>query len=222
MKYLFVLAHPDDEADVGGTIWKLSRTGHDVAVAITVGKASARRNLSDKLAQEEETSMRMLGVKQVYHADFPNIKMNIVPQQQIVQFVEECISDWRAEAVVTHHGADVNIDHAITGQATMTAFKAIQSRHEDTPLRLLLLCETAGATEWALDLARDRFQPNYFVAIGEDGLDRKVKAHEVYEGVMRAYPHPQSYEVYRGLAAERGAQCNSDYAEAFQCVYRSE
>ena len=216
------MAHPDDEADVGGTIWKLSQTGHEVAVAITVGKASARRNLSDKLAQEEEASMRLLGVKQVYHADFPNIKMNIVPQGEIIRFIEECILDWQAQAVVTHHGADVNIDHSITGKAAMAAFKSIHSRTESSQLQLLLLCETAGATEWALDVSRGRFQPNYFVVIGKDGLKRKIKAHEVYTGVMRAYPHPQSYEVYEGLAAFRGTQCHGDYAEAYQCVYRSE
>ena len=32
MRYLFVIAHPDDEADVGGTIYKLSHSGHEIAV----------------------------------------------------------------------------------------------------------------------------------------------------------------------------------------------
>lgn len=63
MRYLFVMAHPDDEADVGGTIYKLGKQGHDVAVAILVGKAAARRNLSSKLQQEEQASMDLLGVK---------------------------------------------------------------------------------------------------------------------------------------------------------------
>lgn len=222
MKHLFVLAHPDDEADVGGTIWKLSKAGHEVAVAITVGKVSARRNLSDRLASEEDASMRLLGVKKVYHADFPNIKTNIVPQQDIIQFIQETIIDWQPQAIVTHHGSDVNIDHAITGKATVAASKKFRSKAETPQLRLLLLCETAGATEWALDASRQLFVPNYFVIIGQEGLEQKVKAHEMYAGVMRPFPHPQCYEVYQGLAAFRGAQCHGDYAEAFQCIFQSE
>jgi signal transduction histidine kinase len=53
LKYLFVMAHPDDEADLGGTIWRLFKCGHQVAVAIVVGKVSARRNLSETLETEE-------------------------------------------------------------------------------------------------------------------------------------------------------------------------
>ena len=35
MNYLFVVAHPDDESDAaGGTIHKLIKEGHNVAVAI--------------------------------------------------------------------------------------------------------------------------------------------------------------------------------------------
>ena len=56
-KWLFVLAHPDDEADVGGTIYKLSQSGERVAVALLVSKAAARRNLSSDLANEEKRSM---------------------------------------------------------------------------------------------------------------------------------------------------------------------
>ena len=222
MRYLFVLAHPDDETDVGGTICKLVSEGHEVAVAITVGKVSARRNLSDKLNEEEAASMRLLGVTKVYHADFPNIKMNIVPHNQIINFIEETIIDWQADALVTHHCADVNIDHAETGRATIAASRLVDQKRNHPKLRLILLCETAGATEWALNTSRQRFQPNYYVVIGREGLDRKIKAHELYSGVMRQYPHPQSYEVYRGLAAFRGAQCQGEFAEAFQCIYRSE
>ena len=89
-------------------------------------------------------------------------------------------------------------------------------------LRLLLIAETAYATEWALDSAKNRFTPNYFVEIGEEGLEKKKEAHAVYEGVMRPYPHPESREVYEGLAAYRGAQAGLKYAEAFECVFRSE
>ena len=222
MRYLFVMAHPDDEADVGGTIWKLSRQGNEVAVVITVGKVAARRNLSDSLNAEEAESMKMLGVHKVFHADFPNIKMNTTPHLEVVRFIENCIENWGAEAIVTHHTADVNIDHAETARATISACRMPYGIESLPSLKLFLMCETAGATEWALNSSMNRFAPNYFVEIGKNGLERKIRAHEAYKGVMRPFPHPQSRQIYEGLAAFRGAQCGCEYAEAFQCVFQCE
>ena len=222
MKYLFIMAHPDDEADVGGTIYKLTHSGHEVAVAIMVGKAEARRNLSEELDKEEKASMDLLGVSKVYHADFPNIKTNTVPHLELVQFIESCIKDWQAEAIVTHHSADVNIDHAITSEAAIAACRLFQRTDGVPRLRQLLFCETAGATEWALDSSKNRFMPNFFVEIGREGLEIKLQAHSLYSGVPRPYPHSYSKECYEGLAAYRGVQCGCNYAESFQCVFRSE
>lgn len=222
MRYLFVMAHPDDEADVGGTIYTLTKKCHEVAVAILVGKVAARRNLSGNLEQEEQASMQMLGVSKVYHADFPNIKLNIVPHLELVQFIEGCIEDWGAEAIVTHHVADVNIDHSVTGTAAMAACRLFQRKTGIPRLRLFMMAETTAATEWALNSSANRFTPNYFVEIGEEGVAKKIAAHAVYEGVMRSYPHPQSSEVFEGLAAYRGSQCGCNYAEAFECVFRAE
>ena len=79
MNYLVVVAHPDDEVlGAGATINKLINEGNQVAVAIMSGKAAARQGLSMTLSEDEAKAMRIMGVKQVYHADFPNIKMNIL------------------------------------------------------------------------------------------------------------------------------------------------
>lgn len=222
MKYLFIIAHPDDEVDVGGTIHKLTRDGNEVAVAILVEKVAIRRNLSIKLALEEQESMDILSVDKVYHADFPNIKTNVVPHLELVRFIEYCIDDWKAEAVVTHHSADVNIDHVITSTAAIAAVRLFQRRVGVPRLKLVLMMESAGVTEWALDSSMNRFVANYFIEIGREGLDTKLRAHNVYKGVSRPYPHPYSNETYEGLAAYRGAQSGCNYAEAFECVFRSE
>ena len=219
-KWLFVLAHPDDEADVGGTIYKLSRAGYAVAVALLVSKAAARSNLSSDLSEEEQKSMSVLGVSKVYHEDFPNIQMNTVPHIEIVSFIERCIRDWGAEAIVTHHSADVNIDHKVTSEAVMAACRLPQRKDEPFRLRLFLMCEVSGATEWSLDCSKNRFTPNYYVEIGREGLEVKWKAFSAYRGVPRKYPHPYSKESFEGLAAYRGAQSGCNYAEAFECVFQ--
>lgn len=222
MNYLFVVAHPDDESDAaGGTIHKLIKEGHKVAVVIMVSQAAARTKLSDTLSSDEEEAMKILGVHKVYHADFPNIKMNTVPHLEMVQFIESCIDDFHAEAIVTHHPTDTNIDHRETSYAAQAACRFFQRREVSYRLKLLMYMETPSATEWSLDSSSLRFTPNRFIEIGRDGLDVKIRALQAYKGVMRPYPHPRSVEAYEGLAAYRGCQAGLKYAESFEVVFEA-
>ena len=222
MNYLVVVAHPDDEVlGAGATIHKLIKDGHKVAVAFMVGKAEARANLSESLSEDETKAMSILGVKKTYQADFPNIKMNTVPHLELVQFIESCISDWKAEGIITHHPSDTNIDHQETSNAVNAACRLFQ-RVEGLPrLRELLFMEIPSSTEWSLNTAENRFTPNLFVEIGEAGVKVKLEALAVYKGVMRPFPHPRSEKAIEGLAAYRGVQGGCDYAEAFECVFRN-
>lgn len=220
MNYLFVVAHPDDESDAaGGTISKLISEGNNVAVAIMVSRVSARRNLSETLLGDEEKAMAILKVEKVYHADFPNIKMNMVPHIELVQFIESCIEDFNADAIVTHHPSDTNNDHVMTSYAAQAACRLFQRRPGIVALKLFMYMETPSATEWSLDSSSHRFTPNYYVEIGRKGFDIKIEALQAYKGVMRPYPHPRSIEAYEGLAAFRGCQAGCNYAEAFELVF---
>ena len=223
MNYLVVVAHPDDETlGAGATIHKSIGEGHKVAVAIMSGHASARANISETLEDDEKKAMGILGVGKVYHADFPNIKMNTVPHLELVQFIEQCIFDWLAEAIITHHPSDVNIDHQETSHAVNAACRLFQRTDGVPKLRELLYMEALSSTEWSLDSSVNRFTPNTFVEIGEEGLAVKLKALSAYIGVMRPYPHPRSKEGITGLAAYRGCQAGINFAEAFECVFRTD
>jgi len=221
MKYLIVVAHPDDEClGAGATIHKLVRAGNSVAVATMANQAAARVNLSSTLAEEQARAFEILGIGKAYAADFPNIKMNAVPHLELVQFIEGCIQDFGAEAIITHHPSDTNNDHAITSGAAQAAARLFQRREGVPALRELRYMENASATEWSLDSSLNRFMPNCYVEIGEEGLAVKLRALACYKGVMRPYPHPRSAEALRGLAAWRGAQAGCVYAEAFETVFR--
>ena len=221
MNYLVVVAHPDDEVlGAGATIHKLIQEGHKVAVAIMVSQPAARKDLSSSLSDDEEEAMKMLGVEKTYHADFPNIKMNTVPHLELVQFVEKCIEDWSAEAIITHHPSDTNNDHVQTSLAVQAASRLFQRRENIPALKELLYMEVPSSTEWSLDSPSSRFTPNFFVEIGKEGVEVKIKALSAYKGVMRLYPHPRSNEALEGLAVYRGSQSGCNYAEAFECVYK--
>lgn len=222
MKYLVVVAHPDDETlGAGATIHKLAKQGHSVAVAIMASQAAARKNLSETLSEDEAKAMSMLGVAKTYHADFPNIKMNTVPHLELVQFIEKCIEDWGAEAIITNHPSDTNIDHQETAKAVNAACRLFQRREGVPKLKELLYMETLSCTEWSLNTAENRFVPNLFVEVGIEGVHKKIEALSEYAGVMRPYPHPRSRTAIEGLAAYRGCQAGCNYAEAFECVFRA-
>ena len=222
MNYLVVVAHPDDEVlGAGATINKLINGSHKVAVAIMVSKAAARRDLSATLSDDEAKAMSIMGVEKTYHADFPNIQMNTVPHLELVQFIESCIADWKAEAIITHHPSDTNIDHQETARAVNAACRLFQRREEVPKLRELLYMEVPSSTEWSLNTAENRFSPNLFIEVGEVGVQKKIEALKAYTGVMRPYPHPRSEKAIEGLAAYRGCEAGCDYAEAFESAFRS-
>ena len=222
MNYLFVVAHPDDETDgSGATIHKLVSEGNKVAVCVMASKAEARRHLSETLDSDMKQAMSVLGVSKIYEGNFPNIKMNMVPHLELVQFIESAIEDFQAEAIITHHPADTNNDHVMTSYAAQAASRLFQRRPGIPSLKLFLYMEAPSSTEWSLDSGKNRFTPNYFVEVGEEGINLKIEALKCYKGVMRDYPHPRSEEAYRGLAAYRGCQAGINYAEAYECVFRS-
>ena len=221
MNYLVVVAHPDDEVlGAGATIHKLIAEGNKVAVAIMVSQAAARINLSSSLSEDEREALSIIGVEKTYHADFPNIKMNTVPHLELVQFVETCIEDWKADAIVTHQPADRNNDHVQTSFAVQAASRLFQRRDYIPALKELLYMEVPSSTEWSFDTSANRFSPNYFVEIGKEGVELKIKALQAYKGVMRPYPHPRSNEALEGLAPYRGVQAGCFYAEAFECAFK--
>lgn len=223
MNYLIVVAHPDDEVlGAGATINSLCKAGHIVDVCIMSGEARARANRpsDDDLATDINDSCNLLGVRKVYHGDFPNIQMNMVPHLHLVQFIEAAILQSEADVLITHHMSDTNNDHLQTFLAAQAAFRLFQRRDDVKPIQEMWLMEVLSSTEWSFSPAADKFNPNLFVTVGKQGIEAKLKALATYRGVMREYPHPRSKETIEGLAAYRGSQGGCEYAEAFECVFR--
>lgn len=221
MKYLVVVAHPDDEVlGAGAAIHKLVQAGNEVAVATLVSSAAARARLSATLSEDQARAQAVLGVGKAYAADFPNIRTNTVPHLEMVKFVESCIMDFCPDILITHSPAETNIDHSVTSGAVQAALRYPQRNEGAVPIRELWYMECASSTEWCVDSSLNRFTPNLFVEVGEEGVAVKLEALACHKGVMHPYPHPRSGEALRGLAAWRGAQAGCEYAEAFECVFR--
>lgn len=223
MKYLIVVAHPDDEVlGAGASIWKWKQNGDEIDVAImcTEAKARAFRPGDNELADDTNDALMYVGVERKYEATFPNIEMNTVPHLKLVQFIESTIMESVPDVIITHHPADTNNDHLMTSMACQEAIRLFQRRSEVKPIKEFWYMEVPSCTEWALNSSMNRFQPNTWVEVGKDGVDAKVKALSMYRGVMRPYPHPRSAEAIEGFAAYRGCQAGCVYAEAFEVILR--
>lgn len=224
MKYLIVVAHPDDEVlGAGASIYKWTHSGDEVDVCImsTDAKARAFRPEDDELNDDMNASTNFLGVGKKYEATFPNIEMNTVPHLQLVQFIESAIKDSKPDIVITHHPADTNNDHLQTSMACQEAVRLHQRRPEMKHINEVWYMEVPSCSEWAINSAFQKFIPNCYVEVGEECIDAKIKALSMYRGVMRPYPHPRSGEYIKGLAAVRGSEWGLNYAEAFQTVLRN-
>lgn len=224
MKYLIVVAHPDDEVlGAGASIYKWTKQGEivDVCLMCTEAKARAFRPGDQELGNDLNAALDYLRIGKRYEGTFPNIEMNTVPHLKLVQHIENAIRDSQPEIVITHHPVDTNNDHLQTSMACQEAIRLSQRRPEVKPIKEFWYMEVPSCTEWAINSAMQKFTPNCFVEVGKEGLDAKIKALGMYRGVMRPYPHPRSSEFITGLAAYRGGQWGLDYAESFEVVLRS-
>ena len=223
MKYLIVVAHPDDETlGCGASMKKWSAEGNtvDVCIMCTEAKARAFRPEDNELDDDMNASTKFLGVNKKYEGTFPNIEMNTVPHLKLVQFIEAAIKESEPDIVITHHPADTNNDHLQTSMACQEAIRLFQRRPEVKRIQEFWYMEVPSCTEWKVNNAMLSFRPNTYVEVGKDLVDAKIEALGMYRGVMRPYPHPRSAEYITGLAAVRGSEWGCDYAEAFETVLR--
>ena len=223
MKYLIVVAHPDDEVlGAGASIYKWTRNGDSVDVCIMSAEAKARAfRPDDKELDDTHAALKYIGINKEYEGTFPNIEMNTVPHLQLVQFIEGAIKESEPDIIITHHPADTNNDHLQTSMACQEAIRLFQRRPEVKRVTEFWYMEVPSCTEWKINNAMQIFNPNGFVEVGKEGVDAKINALGMYRGVMRPYPHPRSAEYITGLAAVRGSQWGVNYAEAFEVVLRA-
>lgn len=220
---LVVVAHPDDEIlGFGATGAKLVAAGETIQPVILCGNVDVRshRPSDDELYTDMCIANAEVGFNEPVLGSFPNIRMNTVPHVEIVQFIEQQIEKFKPTRIFTHHPGDLNDDHVQISKACQAAARLYQRRLDIPPLESFYFMEILSSSDWSFSTTGENFIPSTFVEIGEEFLDKKIKALGHYRQVMRPFPHPRSDEVLRGLAAYRGGQAGQDYSEAFQLVFK--
>jgi len=219
---LIVVAHPDDEVlGCGGIIAKYSET-NNFYTCILSGTVEARekRPELEELWENINKANSILGIKKTFLGKFPNIKFNNVDHLEMVKFIEEIIIEIQPEIVLTHHPNDLNNDHLHTSQTCQAASSLYLRRNDLKPIKYLGFMEVLSSTEWSYSNSNSNYQPNTFIELSEEHLDKKIKALNAYKDVMRSWPHPRSEEVLKSLAILRGTQMGAKYAESLQAIFQ--
>ena len=209
---LIICSHPDDEVlGCGGTIDNLSKKYNFFCVHLTKGEVKrTRKDLSKKLI-ETKKAKKILGIKKIFNADFPDNALDSIKLIEIIQYIENIISKIKPELIFTHSSKDLNIDHKICNQATITACRPIKKTGF---IKKILCFEILSSSEW--NFVSENFNPNIFVKISKKNLTKKIEAMKSYSTELRKFPHPRSLTNIRNLAMIRGSTISTEYAEAFE------
>lgn len=233
MRVLVIAAHPDDEVlGMGGTIRKYVKDGHKVKIIIMATGIFARRSdryqNSTTYAIDEKSKFimnkqlhdlrkdairagKILGVTDIDFADFPDNEMDTVSNLQITKKIESTIQEFNPETVYTHSQYDVNVDHRILYNATVTATRPTPK----CKVKQVISFEIPSSTEWYFPSS---FSPNIFVDISKE-IHVKIKALLAYKNEVREFPHPRSAEAIEIIAKRWGTVSGFNAAEAF-CLVR--
>ena len=233
MNILIIAAHPDDEIlGMGGTIAKHTSQNDNVTIIYMATGVTARReppilehevkNIPkkvqevwqqeiEKLRQDAKKSAKLLNVKNVRFYDFPDNEMDGIQLLKVVKVIEKEIGKVKPDRIYTNHYSDLNVDHKVVFNATLTA-----CRPSGSPVKELLTFEVLSSTEWSYPY---NFNPNYFINV-EKYVGKKIKAMKSFVSEIRKFPHPRSPENIEHTLRRWGSVSGFKAAEAFELIRR--
>ncbi|MEL7207434.1 MAG: PIG-L deacetylase family protein [Actinomycetota bacterium] len=210
-----VVAHPDDEVlGCGATVARLSAEGHRVHPLILADGETGRPGAGPTEVEARRAAARaaaeVLGTEEPTFLDLPDQGLETRPRLELTQAIERFAEPIAPALVLTHDAGDLNLDHRVVHECTVTAFRPLP----DAPWAGVATFETPSASEYG-DVALGRpFAPNVFVDV-TDHFETKLAAVGCYPAELRPPPHPRHPESITALARVRGATVGHELAEAF-------
>ncbi len=221
-KILVIAAHPDDEVlGCGGAIYNHVDRGDTVSCCILGEGQTARMEKNKKatikiteLTKAAQAAAKKLGVTRLFRFHIPDNRFDSVDLLDIIKLIEQVKAKIDPDVIYTHHYGDLNLDHRITCQATMTAFRP----NPGEKLRSLYAFEVPSSTEWQVQSSEMIFKPNYFICLNEKAVSAKLSAFNEYQTELCRYPHPRSSKAIHNLIKRRGNVIGHEFAEAFEVL----
>ena len=218
MKILALSVHPDDETlGCGGTLLRHAQAGDELhwLVATQAHPPQWPEELIARKAAEVARVAEAYGMASVHKLGLPTVKLDTVPQAELIHRIREVIDRVRPEIVYTVHDGDVHTDHHAVFQATMCVLKAFYMRKHG--VRAVYSFETLSSTDAAPVQFHRAFLPTVFRDISPF-IDRKIEIMDLFATEAQPDPFPRGPSALRALARFRGASIGVDYAEAFMLI----
>jgi LmbE family N-acetylglucosaminyl deacetylase len=211
MNILFLVPHADDEVlGFGGTICKTVQQGHCVSVVVAQAPnhQRAEKQLKDALAAKNILGYNELEFLSISKHDLCNDLFNIINK------VETCINKFKPDVLYTTHNSDNHQDHKNLYRAV-----SISTRPNScTYARKIYVGEVLSSCDQSFSLERVGFAPNTYEILEQEHIDKKISALRLYTTECQLSPHSRSPESIIAKAISRGAECKSQYAEAFMLL----
>lgn len=208
-RILAVGAHPDDvELGCSGSLLRFMAQGAEVDIVVARNDNAPRpsvRRSREQMQQEYKASEKILGIK-FKMLDNPiseDGRPILERDSHTVQQMDEHVQSKNYDLVITHSPGDHHQDHQNTFHIVNSALRRYQGE--------FWLMEGGPYSN-----KNQQFRPNVFVDISEY-IDKKLEL----IGCYQSYFSDILLHNIKGLAAYRGQILNTNYAEAFECKWRT-
>lgn len=201
-KILVIAAHPDDEClGCGGMIARMECV---YVYFLGEGRAGEEKENQKRIAKVSN----ILGYNYAIDGGFEDNAFDTHPLSWIISCIEKVIEGYNPDTIFTHFRNDLNIDHRITYQATITAARPKGEVKE------IYSYEVPTSTNWSFPLS---FSPDFFIAIHPRDMGKKVEAMQQYTSELDEY---KDSDAIWNLAKHNGYMADCVYAEAFETIRR--
>ncbi len=201
-RVLILAPHTDDgELGCGGSIARLVSEGKEVYyVAFSICTRSLPPELPpDTLAKEVMKATAILGIprERVILFDF-DVRRFKEFRQDILEEMIKIKAKVEPDIVFIPSPTDIHQDHQVISEEGLRAYK------------------NTSLLGYELPWNNVSFNTRCFIKLNEKHIRTKLKALTAYKS--QAHRQYLNEEFIRGLAATRGVQINSKYAEAFEMI----
>jgi len=193
MKILIIIAHPDDELYLLGSVIKHIEEKDEVYLIISTN--GEKQGDPEQRRKDSRNCANKIKIKETHFLNLPDTKL---PQQDtLIQSIEKFIDDIKPDRIYTLYPEDTHQDHRAVSKAVQSAGRKIKD---------IIFFETPSTKN---------FIPDYFVDITEF-MDKKIKLLKGYVPQTDAWY--LEVEAIKGIAQYRGFQAKCKYAEAFNVL----
>lgn len=167
-KILIVVAHTDDETlGCGGAIQNHVKNKDKVfAMSFTNGISARNKHSKQDIGRRANAAKKvskLLGFKWIKNLNYPDNKLDQVSLLELIKEIEIVKKIINPDIVYTHSFSDLNIDHRVIAEATLTAFRPGPKEN----LKELRSFEVPSSTDFRMLQDQKIFIPNIFLRINK-------------------------------------------------------